>query len=84
MPISTTGTFGSPVSLDGLLSTVEFSRVQRPRRWRYSLGSSSRGRCRGRCKRFGRDDGDDDDEDNGMVDDDSYGDVYGYGNDVQI
>ena len=58
-------------------------RVQRPRRWRYSLGSSSRGRCRGRCKRFGRDDGDDDDEDNGMVDDDSYGDVYGLGNDVQ-
>jgi hypothetical protein len=27
MPISTTGTFGSPVSLDGLLSTVEFARA---------------------------------------------------------
>jgi hypothetical protein len=61
-------------------------RVQRPGpwRWRHSLGSSSRGRCRGRCKQFGRDDGDNDDEDNDVVDDDSYGNVYGWGNDVQI
>ncbi len=34
--------------------------------------------CRGRCTRFGRNDGDDDDEDNDVVDDDSYGDAYGW------
>ena len=51
-----------------------------PRRWWHSLGSSSRGKGRARCKQFGRDDGDDDDKDkdNNVVDDDSYGDAYSW------
>ena len=70
-------TFGSPVLLDELLSTVKCARAcSAP-----AMAAFFRiviERSRGRCKQFGPDDGDDDDEDNDVVDDDSYGDATCY------